>query len=432
MVVGPAQRRRALEPAPGGGEEQAAERGEQTGEHDLGLGVAEPGVELDDPRPARGERQPDVEHPGEGRAPTAHLVDDRLRHPVHDVVDQTLGGPVERAVGTHPAGVGAGVVVADPLEVLRGRERHDVGAVTQAEQRHLRPRQVLLDDDCAVGLGQAGPGVLEGLGPVVGDHDPLARGEPVVLDDVGAPRASRASSTSSTVVQTWARPVGTSAADMTPFANALLPSSCAARARGPNAAIPRSSTASATPATSGPSGPMTTRSTAWVTASATTPAASVTPPGSGSQRATASMPGLPGAATTASTDGSSDSERTMACSRAPDPTTSTFTRPNLVASAREWRARPGIRASSRTGRKRPVRGIRLVSSVTSAAAPRRPCSVTAPHPGLPETSPDVAGELALEQAHVDRVYAGQAREGQPPGGQRRGRRDGARPHLTHR
>ena len=31
--------------------------------------------------------------------------------------------------------------------------------------------------------------------------------------------------------------------------------------------------------------------------------------------------------------------------------------------------------------------------------------MTAPHPGLPEASPDVAGELAHEQAHVDRVYA---------------------------
>ena len=146
------------------------------------------------------------------------------------------------------------------------------------------------------------------------------------------------------MVQTWASPVGTSAADMTSFANALLPSSRAASADGPKQAMPAARTASATPATSGASGPMTTRSTPRVTASATTPAASVTPPGSGSQRATASMPGLPGAATTASTDGSSDSERTMACSRAPDPTTSTFTRPNLVASARERRARPGIRA----------------------------------------------------------------------------------------
>ena len=31
--------------------------------------------------------------------------------------------------------------------------------------------------------------------------------------------------------------------------------------------------------------------------------------------------------------------------------------------------------------------------------------MTAPPPGLPEASPDVAGELAHEQAHVDRVYA---------------------------
>ena len=31
--------------------------------------------------------------------------------------------------------------------------------------------------------------------------------------------------------------------------------------------------------------------------------------------------------------------------------------------------------------------------------------MTASRPGLPETAPDVAGELALEQAHVDRVYA---------------------------
>ena len=150
----------------------------------------------------------------------------------------------------------------------------------------------------------------------------------------GAPRASSASSTSSTVVQTWASPVGTSAADMTSFANALLPSSRAASADGPKHGMPASRTASPTPATSGASGPMTTRSTPSETASATTPAASVTPPGSGSHRATVSMPGLPGAATTASTVGSSEREWTMACSRAPDPTTSTFTGANLAAAGR--------------------------------------------------------------------------------------------------
>ena len=31
--------------------------------------------------------------------------------------------------------------------------------------------------------------------------------------------------------------------------------------------------------------------------------------------------------------------------------------------------------------------------------------MTAPHPGLPEAAPDVAGEIAREQAHVDRVYS---------------------------
>ena len=156
---------------------------------------------------------------------------------------------------------------------------------------------------------------------------PLPAASPSSLTTCGAPRASSASSTSASVVHTWARPVGTSAADMTSFANALLPSSRAASADGPKQAMPAARTASATPATSGASGPITTRSTPSETASATTPSASVTPPGSGSQRATASMPGLPGAAITASTAGSSAMERTRACSRAPDPTTSTFTRP---------------------------------------------------------------------------------------------------------
>ena len=56
-------------------------------------------------------------------------------------------------------------------------------------------------------------------------------------------------------------PVGTSAADMTSFAKALLPSSRAARAEGPKHGMPALRTASATPATSGASGPTTTSPT---------------------------------------------------------------------------------------------------------------------------------------------------------------------------
>ena len=47
---------------------------------------------------------------------------------------------------------------------------------------------------------------------------------------------------------------------MTSLANALLPSSRAAAADGPKQAMPAARTASATPATSGASGPTTTRS----------------------------------------------------------------------------------------------------------------------------------------------------------------------------
>ena len=57
--------------------------------------------------------------------------------------------------------------------------------------------------------------------------------------------------------------------------------------------------------------------------------------------------------------------------------------------------------------------------------------MTAPHPGLPETSPDVAGELAREQAHVDRVYA-ELEKASPARRRRPLRRHGARPHRPHR
>ena len=60
---------------------------------------------------------------------------------------------------------------------------------------------------------------------------PLPAASPSSLTTCGAPRASSASSTSATVVQTWASPVGTSAADMTSLAKALLPSSRAASRR---------------------------------------------------------------------------------------------------------------------------------------------------------------------------------------------------------
>ena len=156
---------------------------------------------------------------------------------------------------------------------------------------------------------------------------PLPAARPSSLTTWGAPRASSASATSSRVWQTRAIAVGTSAAAITSFANDLLPSSWAACADGPNATSPASRTTSATPATSGASGPMTTRSTVCRRASSTIPSPSRTPPGSASHRAMASIPGLPGATITASTSWSAPRALTMACSRAPEPITRTFTGP---------------------------------------------------------------------------------------------------------
>ena len=99
---------------------------------------------------------------------------------------------------------------------------------------------------------------------------PLPAARPSSLTTYGGPKSSRAAAASSGVPATWDRPVGTPAAAITSLANALLPSIRAAAADGPKQAMPAAVTASATPATSGASGPMTTRLTPSCCASAVT------------------------------------------------------------------------------------------------------------------------------------------------------------------
>src|SRR6478672_1701232 len=143
---------------------------------------------------------------------------------------------------------------------------------------------------------------------------PLPAASPSSLTTCGAPSASGAASTS--------------------LAKDLLPSSRAASAEGPKTANPASRHTSATPATSGASGPTTTRSTPCSRATAAT--AFPSRMSTGTQRAVTSMPGLPGAAMTASTSGSAAMALTRACSRAPEPSTRTFTAPSLgCAEARQ-------------------------------------------------------------------------------------------------
>src|SRR6476620_8247726 len=102
----------------------------------------------------------------------------------------------------------------------------------------------------------------------------------------------------------------------------LDPSSWAAAASGPNTAIPALRSASATPATNGPSGPTTTRSMALLFANSTIAAASHgSTATSSAQRA---MPGLPGAAINRSQLGDCLSRQASASSRPPDPKSNMF------------------------------------------------------------------------------------------------------------
>src|SRR6516162_7362479 len=105
------------------------------------------------------------------------------------------------------------------------------------------------------------------------------------------------------------------------LAKPLEPSSAAAAGLGPKAAIPSPSSASTRPSTSGASGPTTTKSIRSRRQNPTSPAMSVAAIAIHSP--SSAMPALPGAQKSLSISGEAESAQARACSRPPDPTTST-------------------------------------------------------------------------------------------------------------
>ncbi len=89
---------------------------------------------------------------------------------------------------------------------------------------------------------------------------PLPAARPSSFTTQVGPKRPSAASSLAGLSTTSLCAVGTPAAAMTSLANAFEPSMRAAAADGPKHAMPASRTASATPATSGTSGPITTRS----------------------------------------------------------------------------------------------------------------------------------------------------------------------------
>src|SRR4051812_4112552 len=207
---------------------------------------------------------------------------------------------------------------------------------------------------------------------------PLPAASPSSFTTYGAPASSSAVSSSAGPPTGQDRAVGTPAAVITCLANDLLPSNCAASADGPKQAMPVSRTASAAPATSGTSGPMTTSSAPHSRATRATASGSAASTGRGS--ATARVPALPGAQASALTAGSEDRATHRACSRAPEPITSTRTgaesrgrspQPVRLLPHRPVQgAHPGLLRSSRAGVHAQQLAVRLGLELAPGAVPR--------------------------------------------------------------
>ena len=149
--------------------------------------------------------------PTNGVPPPRELVEHRAVHELDELVDLVGVETRHRRVRAHAAGVRALVAVADALVVLRRRAAAAPAMPSQSAKSETSSPSSSSStrNGCRRAPAAARqPGVELLLRAA--DEDALARGEPVRLDDAGRPRDRRAS-----------RAVGTPAASITSFANAL-------------------------------------------------------------------------------------------------------------------------------------------------------------------------------------------------------------------
>ncbi len=151
---------------------------------------------------------------------------------------------------------------------------------------------------------------------------PFPAARPSAFTTMGAPVSSINFLAGSTEVKRPYLAVGIWYLAHKSFINPFDPSNCAALADGPKTSIPSALRASASPSTSGASGPTTTRSMDFSFANCTS--FSISPTLMGTHSACASMPAFPGAQYSVSQLSDCDNFHANACSRPPDPTNKIF------------------------------------------------------------------------------------------------------------
>src|SRR3954454_6093991 len=164
-----------------GGGERLEEIAFETGKEGLGFRVAEATVELENSRPFLGQHQAGIEQPGKRHAAAGQLRDHGAMNEPGELLDVVLAEERNRRVASHSAGIRALVAVEQPLEALRGRERHHGVPVAEREERDLLALEQLLDDDIAPESLRALDGLV-GLTLCPAHEDALSGREPVGFD----------------------------------------------------------------------------------------------------------------------------------------------------------------------------------------------------------------------------------------------------------
>ncbi|GGB49513.1 hypothetical protein GCM10011505_33270 [Tistrella bauzanensis] len=127
------------------GQQDLGQIAPQPGHQHLGFRVAEADIVFHQLRALGCEDQAGIEHADEGPALGRHGVDRGLHDLAHRPFGKVGRHAGRRGIGTHAAGIGAGIALADPLVVLGRAQQDGGGAVRQREQAGFLALHEFLD-----------------------------------------------------------------------------------------------------------------------------------------------------------------------------------------------------------------------------------------------------------------------------------------------